>query len=131
MTDAKAAAQWRSPSDLWLDHVSLRSDDIEWLAPARTLTLWSVKTPNGLLASRPDLVFLDIRGRSGTSLSAADGCTSLRYLQVNQVRGMAHLSVVPTLTSLEMLSLYGLPKITGLPSFTPLRRLQRAEIGSM
>jgi hypothetical protein len=131
VTSAQAAAKWRSESDVWLDHASLRTADVEWLLPAKALTLWSVKVPDGLLASLPNLTYLDVRGGSGTSLTAISGCRRLRYLQVNQVRGLTDLAVVPTLTTLELLSLYGLPKVTALPSFAPLGQLLRAEVGSM
>ena len=131
MVKAKAAAVWRDGDDLSLDHVALKAEDQEWLAPARWLTLWAVKLPDGLLASLPHLEFLDLRGVSGTSLGAVDGCRHLRFLQVNQVRGVSDLDLLPTLTSLELLSLYGQPKVTHLPSFAPLTKLRRAELGSL
>jgi hypothetical protein len=52
-----------------LDHASLDRTDISWLSPVRTLTLWSVKVPVGLLASLPKLTRLDLRGGSAESLS--------------------------------------------------------------
>lgn len=75
-------------------------------------TLWAVKIPDGLLASLPNLVFLDLRGGSGPSADVVAGCDRLRYLQLNQMRGLSDVSVLPTLSSLEFLSLYGLPKVT-------------------
>ena len=131
MTRAKAAAKWRSDTDVWLDHASLRQTDADWLAPVKALTLWAVKVPDGLLASLPNLVYLDVRGGSGTSLTALQGCQRLRYLQVNQVRGVTDLTVIPTLTSLELLSLYGLPRVTALPSLASLHQLLRVQVGSM
>ena len=74
MKNAKDSARWRSPDDLWLDHVTLRRNDIEWLSSARLLTLWAVKVPPGLLASLPDLQFLDLRGGSATTLEAIAEC---------------------------------------------------------
>lgn len=131
MTKAQDAAKWRSSDDVWLDHVTLRPDDAEWLAPAKSVTLWAVKVAEGLLASLPNLVFLDLRGGSGTAPAPAAECAGLRGLVVNQVRGLSDLSVLPTLTSLEFLSLYGLPQVTALPSMAPLTRLRRVELGSM
>lgn len=131
MTSAQSNANWHSPDDVWLDHVTLRLEDREWLAQARSVTLWAVKVPDGLLASLPNLVFLDLRGGSGTSPAPAAGCTRLRGLVVNQVRGVTDLSILPTLTSLEFLQLYGLPQLRELPSMTPLRRLRRVQLGSM
>lgn len=131
MTKAQDAAKWRSSDDVWLDHATLRHEDGEWLAPAKSVTLWAVKVPEGLLASLPNLVFLDLRGGSGTSPAPAAGCARLRGLVVNQVRGLTDLSVLPTLTSLEFLDLYGLPRVTALPSMAPLTRLRRVQLGSM
>jgi hypothetical protein len=129
--DARSAADWRSPDDVWLDHVTLRPSDVEWLQPVRSLTMWAVKVPDGLLARLPSLEYLDLRGGSGTSVDVAEQCRRLRYLQVNQVRGVADLSVLPTLTSLELLSLYGLPQVAAIPSLASLTLLRRVELGSM
>lgn len=116
---------------MWLDHSSLDLSDVAWLSPVRTLTLWSVKVPDGLLESLPNLTRLDVRGGSAGSLSIVEGCEGLTYLQVNQVRGLADLAVLPTLRSLHMLSLYGLPKVQAIPSLAPLTRLARVEVGAM
>lgn len=131
MKSAESSANWHSPDDVWLDHTTLRPEDCDWLASAKSVTLWAVKVPEGLLASLPNLVFLDVRGGSGTSPALAAGCFRLRGLVVNQVRGVTDLSVLPTLTSLELLDLYGLPRVTELPSMAPLSRLRRVQLGSM
>ncbi|WP_456789525.1 hypothetical protein [Cellulomonas sp. P5_C5] len=131
MAGAQDQADWRSADELWLDHATLRPADATWLEPVRSLTLWAVKVPDGLLASLPNLEYLDLRGGTGVSVAPAEGCRRLRYLQVNQVRGVTDLAVVPTLTSLELLSLYGLPRVETLPSFAPLGRLRRVELGSL
>ncbi len=109
----------------------MSASDRDWLSRAEWLTLWSVKVPEGFLASLPHLRYLDIRGGSAASLAAVEGCTELRYLQLNQVLGLADLSVLPTLQELVMLSLYGLPKVRELPSLASLRRLARLELGSL
>ena len=131
MGKAADAARWRGDDEVWLDHATLADGDGEWLAPVRVLTLWAVKVPDGLLASLPNLVFLDLRGGSGTSVGHVAGCAGLRYLAVNQVRGLTDLSVVPTLTTLELLDLYGLPRVTEIPSLAPLGSLRRVVLGSM
>jgi hypothetical protein len=131
MKTAESSARWRSPDDVWLDHAVLRPEDLDWLVPAKAVTLWAVTVPAGLLASLPNLVLLDLRGGSGTSPAPAAGCTQLHALAVNQVRGVTDLSVLSTLTSLEFLDLYGLPRVTELPSMAPLRRLRRVQLGSM
>ena len=130
MTNARDAAEWRG-DDVSLDHATLQSADVEWLARARRVSFWAVKMPDGLLASLPRLEYLYLHGGSGTSLAVAAGCRRLRGLEVNQVRGLTDLSVVPTLTTLEYLDLFGLPQVTAVPSLAPLARLRRVELGSM
>ncbi|MGM7777432.1 hypothetical protein ACSVHC_15630 [Arthrobacter sp. KNU-44] len=107
------------------------TSDAEWLSDARSLTLWAVDVPAGLLASLPQLEWLDIRGGSESSIDYISECTKLSYLQVNQVRGLSDLTVLNSLKSLRLLSLHGLPKVRQLPSFAPLVRLRRLEVGSM
>lgn len=131
MKDAKDSARWRSHDDLWLDHVTLRHNDIEWLSSARFLTLWAVKVPPGLLASLPSLQFLDLRGGSAATLDAIAGCAKLGGLVVNQVRGLKDVSLVAGFRSLQLLSLYGLPQVSEIPSLVSLTSLRRVELGSM
>ena len=117
--------------DLRLDHTTLSDSDAERMAGVERLTLWNVKLPPGFLARLPRLWWLDVRGGSGTDASYAEGCTGLRYLSINQVRGTADLGAVAELETLEYLSLYGLPRVERLPSLRSLPRLRRVELGSM
>ena len=128
---AKSAAAWRSENEVWLDHVTLKASDTEWLSPVRRLTLWAVKVPGDFFSSLPHLEWLDIRGGSGLSIDNVRGCQALTYLQVNQVRGLRDLSALGSLTTLRLLSLYGLPQVRGLPSLGALTELTRLQIGSM
>lgn len=116
---------------LWLDHVELIDDDLEWLANTERLTLWNVKVPAGLLAKLERLWWLDLRGGSAIDLSVANGAGNLQYLAVNQVRGMCDLSLVSDMAKLRYLSLYGLPKVTELPSCKQLANLEHASLGQM
>src|SRR4051812_34014681 len=108
---------------LWLNHVELFDEDIEWLSATEHLTLWNVKLPTGLLARIEKLWWLDIRGGSATDLAVIDGTDKLQYFAVNQVRGMCDLSPVSAMTSLRYLDLYGLPKVAELPSCKQLVNL--------
>lgn len=128
---ARDVAKWRSDNKIWIDHAVLVRDDLEWLRPVDRMTLWAVKVPPGILAELPHLRWLDLRGGSGESLAVAEGCSRLRYLQVNQVRGMRDLDLLSSLIDLELLSLYGLPKVERIPSLGALVSLRRAEIGMM
>lgn len=116
---------------VWIDHTVLGDADYERLRPLRRLTLWAVKTPTGFLAGLPYLEWLDYRGGSGADIEFVRGCRKLRYLAVNQVRGVQDLSALAELHSLEALSLYGLPKVTSIPSLRAMPRLRWAEVGSM
>lgn len=130
-TRAQAVAKWRAADEVWLDHTALRAEDLGWLAPARKLTMWAVKVPDAFVSALPKLEWLNVRGGSGSSVDWVRGCNRLRYLRVNQIRGVSDLSAISTLASLEFLSLYGLPRVTLLPDFSALVSLARVELGSM
>ncbi len=125
------ACKRRNNRVLWLDHVELIDDDIEWLSKTERLTLWNVKVPAGLLARIEPLWWLDIRGGSAIDLAVATGVKGLRYLMVNQVRGMRDLSLVADMISLRYVDLFGLPKVIELPSCARLVNLEHASIGQM
>lgn len=128
---ARDAANWRSNDDVWLDHTVLVETDLEWLESARHVTAWAVKAPPGFFGKLPGLHGLDVRGGSGATADFVTGCADLRYLVINQVRGMCDLSAVGDLASLELLRLYGLPQVRVLPSLRELDQLRRLEVGSM
>jgi hypothetical protein len=128
---ALSVADWLAPDHLWLDHAAITSEDLGWLSPVRRLTMWAVKLPPRFLARLPLLDWVDVRGGSGKGLDFLVGCTRLRYLAINQVRGVDDLSELAALTNLELLSLYGLPQVKVIPSLARLQSLSRAHIGSM
>jgi hypothetical protein len=98
---------------------------------AQRLTLWNVSLPTAFLAKLTKLWWLDIRGGSGKDLAALQGTVSLRYLAVNQVRGMLDLSLAAAIPALEYLDLYGLPQVTRLPSFRNASNLEHARLGQL
>jgi hypothetical protein len=125
------ACKRRNNRVLRLNQVELIDEDIEWLSKTEQLTLWNVKAPTGLLASIETLWWLDIRGGSASDLEVAKGARNLRYLAVNQVRGMCDLSIVVEMLALRYLSVYGLPKVTELPKCAKLVKLEHASIGQL
>jgi hypothetical protein len=125
------ACKRRNNRVLWLDHVELLDEDLEWLSATERLTLWNVKIPAGLLARIKKLWWLDIRGGSASNLEVAKGAAKLKYLAVNLVRGMCDLSLVSQMTTLCYLNLYGLSKVTQLPSCAKLANLEHASVGQM
>jgi hypothetical protein len=128
---ARDVARGRGTDEVWIDHAVIEPSDLDWLAQVRRLTLWAVDLPEGFLGNLPNLEWLDVRGGSGSSADFVIGCDRLRYLEVNQVRGLSDVSAVGDLVTLELLSLYGLPKVKVLPSLARLRALARLELGSL
>ena len=128
---ARDVARGRGTDEVWIDHAVIEPSDLDWLAQVRRLTLWAVDLPEGFLGTMPNLDWLDVRGGSGASADFVVGCDRLRYLQINQVRGLSDASAIGDLVTLELLSLYGLPKVTVLPSLARLRALARLELGSL
>jgi hypothetical protein len=128
---ARDVARGRGTAEVSIDHAVIEPDDLDWLAPVRRLTLWAVDMPDGFLGTLPNLDWLDVRGGSRASADFLIGCERLRYLQINQVRGLSDASAVADLVTLELLSLYGLPKVTALPSLARLKVLARLELGSL
>ena len=130
-TPAFEATKKHHQKNIWLDHAFIAESDFEWLENVESLTLWNVKVPEGFLATLPNLWWIDLRGGSALDLSIIEGCRTVKYLQVNQIRGITDLDQVPKLQSLQFLSLYGLPKVTALPSLKPLQSLGRIELGML
>lgn len=128
---ARDRARWTSDKAVRVDHVALTDADLEWLSPAHSVTAWAVRVQGSLWSKLPMLERLDIRGGSGTSADQVAGCASLRWLQINQVRGLSDLKAISGLNQLEFLSLYGLPQVRELPSLAPLTRLRFVWVGSM
>lgn len=116
---------------VWIDHAYLGESDLEWLAPVERLTVWNVLIPRGFLIKLRRLWWLDIRGGSGTNLAIIKEASRLRYLSINQIRGLHDLSAITGLRRLEFLSVYGLPKVLRMPSLAPSNRIRRVEIGQM
>jgi hypothetical protein len=116
---------------IWIDHAALADSDLEWLSDVEHLILWNVSAPPGFLAQLPRLRLLEIRGGSGADLSRVDGCTSLRGLEVTQVRGVQDLSSIADLNALEYLSLYGLKQVVTPPSLGSHSLLRRLCLGRM
>lgn len=116
---------------MWIDHATLTEDDTDWLGTATELVLWAVRLPAGFLSRLPLLELLDYRGGSAEAASFVEGCGGLRSLSINQVRGLEDLSSVTMLNELEQLDLYGLPRVTVIPSLRNLRALKEVSLGSM
>src|SRR5688572_5358264 len=89
---AANVARWHRPAKLWLDHARVSEDDLEWMAPVRSLVLWNVRLPEQTLARLPNLAGVSLRGGTASDLSVLRGCESLLFLDVNQIRGLHDLT---------------------------------------
>lgn len=125
------AAKWRSSVDLWIDHSSISAEDIVDLEAVERLTLRNVTYPLDLFSRMPRLWWLDVRGGTADKLHSLAAARNLRYLCLNQIRGLEDLSEISGLEQLELLSLYGLAKVSELPDLQALPCLRRVEIGQM
>jgi len=114
-----------------MSHARVTDSDLEWMAPAEMLLLWNVQLPDGFLPALPRLRGVSLRGGTGVDLRAVEGCTQLLMVDVNQIRGLNDLSQLSSLTTLEYLSLYGLPRVATLPDLGDLCALRHLQLGSM
>ncbi|MDX8354346.1 leucine-rich repeat domain-containing protein [Cognatiyoonia sp. IB215182] len=124
-------AKWRSSVDVWIDHADIFSDDVARFEAVEKLTLWNVAYPVDLFARMPRLWWLDVRGGTVKNFQSLATAQGLRYLCINQIRGLEDLSDISSLKKLEYLSLYGLSKVETLPELSDLSSLRRVEVGQM
>ncbi len=129
---AKSAAHFRGSGGVFIDHATVVDDDFEWLAEIERLTLWNVKVPEGFLSRLKRLWWVDWRGGGkGQQVEQLAACSKLRFVSLNQIRGLENLDFLANLKTVEMLSIYGLSAVRRLPSFVGLTSLHRLEIGQM
>ena len=128
---ALEVAKWRSSVDVWIDHATISADEFAKFSAVEKLTLWNVNYPADLFSHMPQLWWLDIRGGTAKSFHSLETAQKLRYLRINQIRGLTDLDSIPLLNKLELLSLYGLSKVRELPELSGLSRLRRIEVGQM
>ncbi|MFA5965991.1 MAG: hypothetical protein WC804_18395 [Sphingomonas sp.] len=131
---ATAQAQSRNlgSGGVFIEHATLTEADLVWLATVERLVLWDVSVPSDFLARLPSLWWIDWRGGSvKQGISHIQSCQKLRYLALNQIRGLSDLIFIMNLTALEMINFYGLSKVVSLPSMSKFSKLRRAQLGQM
>ncbi len=105
---------------------------ISQLKHLEELTLRSITLPElDLLAQLPRLRRLGIKLGGTTNLEALAKLRALEYLELWLIRGLADLSVIAEMISLESLFLQALKNVTMLPSFASLRLLRRVHLETM
>jgi hypothetical protein len=131
-SNAQTAARAQDAGGVFIEHTTIVDDDIEWLAEVERLTLWNVKVPEDFLPRLSRLWWIDWRGGGKSqNVEQLQDCPGLRYVSLNQIRGLSDLSLVSRLTTVEMLQIYGLSAVQGLPSFAGLSSLRRLELGQL
>jgi hypothetical protein len=96
------------------------------------LTLRSVTAKSlGFLHDLRRLWSLDLKLGGSNDLCALEGMSSLKYLELWQVRGLQDLSPIGRLTGLQYLFLQSLPQVTELPDFSALVHLRRIYLENM
>ncbi len=129
---AKTTSRDLRHAGVFIDHAVLTEADLEWLGTVERLVLWNVSVPPDFLSRLPLLWWIDWRGGSAKqNLGQIGSCTRLRYLALNQIRGLSDLSFIAYLSNLEMIKLYGLSKIAILPSMKGMTMLHRAQLGQL
>lgn len=102
------------------------------LTALEDVTLRSVSSP-GLeyLTNQPRLWSVDIKLGGIRNLSALAAVPALKYLEVWQVRGLADLSVIAELVTLQNLFLQDLPRVVTLPNLEHCRSLRRVVLQNL
>ncbi len=117
---------------LYLEGQQKEIEGITALKQLEDLTLRSISQIDlGLLQCFTHLWSLDIKLGGNSDLSGINGILSLKYLELWQVRGLANLDIVSTLTELQFLFLQSLPNVTQLPDFARLTQLRRVYLENM
>jgi hypothetical protein len=129
----KRHGQWqdRGNGHFWLDHVSIDEEGVRQLQSASWMTLWNVDVPDDFYTRLPNLRELEIDGGSARHLAPVRSATQVTRLVINQVRSVVDLGWLASLDGLESLALFGLPKVTAMPSLRRLRNLRFVQVGQM
>jgi hypothetical protein len=102
------------------------------LTGMQDLTLRSVNMPDlSPLAPMTELASLDLKLGNTRDLSLLPGFTRLRYFEAWMIRGLADISVIGEVTTLEKLWLQDLKHVARLPPLGKLTRLRRIRLEGM
>jgi hypothetical protein len=93
----------------------------------RSITLKSLE----LLRQLQKLWSLEIKLGGTKNLSALEGMTGLKYLELWRILGLANLDVLSTLSGLQFLSLQTLKNIQSLPPLENLSNLRRINLDDL
>jgi len=117
---------------IYLEGQRKNIDVLSQLRNLEEVVLRSITVPNlDFLQPLEKLWSLDIKLGGTKNLSAIEGMTRLKYLELWQIRGLSDISVVSSLTNLQHLFLQSLIQVEGLPDFRKLTKLRRVTLETM
>jgi hypothetical protein len=130
--DLSVLSRFESLEEIYLEGQQKNIDVLSHLMTLRDVTLRSISTPGlGYLSSLNRMWSLDIKLGGTRDLSALEGMSGIKYLELWQIRGLSDISVVSSLTGLQYLFLQSLRRVTKLPTFDELASLRRVCLENM
>ncbi|HLY61626.1 MAG TPA: hypothetical protein VKV95_12840 [Terriglobia bacterium] len=125
-------SHFQSLTHLYLEGQQRGIEVLSELMKLEDLTLRSVTT-EGLdnISRLPRLWSLDIKLGGIRNLSALAGKESIKYLELWQIRGLADVGVVSTLSGLQYLFLQSLINVSAIPDLSKLYNLRRLVLENM
>lgn len=125
-------SRFKSLRVLYLEGQKRDIEVISALSCLEDLTLSSISTPTiDFLIGLDTLWSLDIKLGGIKDFSALRKMSSIKYLELWQVRGLSDLSFISDMVGLQHLFLQSLAKVTQLPELRSLRRLRRVRLEAM
>lgn len=118
--------------ELYVEGHSKGIESIEALGHLETLTLRSVSLKSlDFLKSLPSLRGLEFKLGGTQGFQALTTMTELNYLELWQVRGLADLDFISSMTGLQALFLQSLPQVQALPDASRLAALTSVHLETM
>jgi hypothetical protein len=125
-------SRFRSLKRLYLEGHGRDVEVLSDLSALEDLTLRSIATSDlRYLAPLDKLWSLDIKLGGIKSLDGIEGKTSIKYLELWQVRDFRRIEVLALLPGLQNLFLQSLPHVQALPSLTCARALRRVVVENL
>lgn len=122
---------WQEEGAFWADHVDISNFE-QHLVGAERITFWNVMGEiDRVLPTLSKLWWLDLRGGSASNLEWICNCVNLKYLMLNQIRGLSNVAFIGGLKNLQLLELRALKKVTDLPDCSALLALRRVNLLAM
>lgn len=125
-------ARFHSLTKLSLEGQQQSIDVLSQLVTLEDITLRSISTKNiAYLSGLPRLWSLDIKLGGIEDLSSIAGKQSIKYLELWQIRALADIDFVSSLTCLQFLFLQSLRNVRKIPDLSRLSKLRRLYLENM